>query len=379
MVIHIENWYIFFLAFLASFLPAGTSRSIGFVLTGSIFVFYFCPPAWLMLVGSTSLVLLAFRPILRFVLSNHSTLLLILAILGIYFWDWLYAWEGRLDIIPFAFSAFGINTLRYMHVVAYRRSIIINQDNIWNIIAYLWYPPVMFCGPLERYQEFREYHVNQQPRQWFNGLKLWFYGICKGSIVYIIRMAIVEADIDFDKASATILLLKIYLLGFTLMLSLSSWFDFVRGWSCMMGYPFNTPNFHQVHKVKSVASFWTHYNISLTRWLKRHLFYRSLTQFRARDFAAAVFIYFILIGIMKDMTSGFFLWGLLHGAAVLLNFFYIYLKLKFRWLMVFDTRYFPDIIKIIATHIFVLFSWALWYPDWYEQYARLLGRFGFNF
>ena len=48
---------------------------------------------------------------------------------------------------------------------------------------------------------FREYHVNQQPRQWFNGLKLWFYGICKGSIVYIIRMAIVEADIDFDKAT----------------------------------------------------------------------------------------------------------------------------------------------------------------------------------
>ena len=206
MVIHLENWYIFFLAFLASFLPAGASRSIGFVLTGSVFVFYFCPPAWLMLVGSTSLVLLAFRPIVRFVLSNHSTLLLVLLISVIYFWDWLYAWEGRLDIIPFAFSAFGINTLRYMHVVAYRRSIIINRDDIWNIIAYLWYPPIMFCGPLERYQEFREYHINQQPRQWLTGLKLWIYGILKGSIVYIIRMAIVEADIDFDKASMFLVL-----------------------------------------------------------------------------------------------------------------------------------------------------------------------------
>ena len=55
----------------------------------------------------------------------------------------------------------------------------------------------MFCGPLERYQKFREYHVNPQPRQWLHGLKLWVYGILKGSIVYVIRMAIVEADIDF--------------------------------------------------------------------------------------------------------------------------------------------------------------------------------------
>lgn len=377
MVLHIENWIIFFLVFLASLITHREIRGVAFILAGWGYIYYFYPPSLLILIPCTLLVITFFKHIFTRNFLLHKSLLFLAFLFVILSAEILTLWQGRLDIMPLAFNAFFINTLRYVHVYTCHKYILSEDDNVWTVMAYMWFPPLLFCGPLETFQEFREYHINRKPRMWLSGFKLMLSSLLKAVLVYIVYNSLVLVELDYAVSNLWHLLLRVGSMGFTVMLSLSAWFDLSRGWSHWMGYSFSKPNFHQLHRVKSVASFWTHYNISLSRWLKRHLFYRALTEFRLKDFSIAIVIYFAVIALLKNISTGFLIWGLLHGAAILINFLYIYLKVKFKKLMILDAHYFPNSVKTLVTYFFILFTWSLWYPDWYILYSEIFNRLSF--
>lgn len=377
MALHTENWIIFILVLLVGFLPKKDIRAFGFVVTGWAYIFYFHPPTLLVLLLCSIVLMVLVKSLVDKQIIWIKSALLVIFIAIIISYETLLYWKGRLDIMPLGSTAFLINILRYFHVGWHYKALVAQRESMWNILAYMWFPPLMFCGPLETYQEFREYHINPRPANWATGIKLLIYGLLKAAFVYILYMSLVTINLNHSQAQLWQLLLRLCAMGFTIMFSLSSWFDFSRGWCYIMGYPFASPNFHQVHKVKSVASFWTHYNISLSRWLKRHLFFKALSHFKIKDFLSAIVLYFVVIAVMKSVSTGFLLWGILHGIAVVFNFYYIYLKLKYNWLMILDSRYFPDFIKIILTQTFVLMTWVLWFDDWYILYSEVFAKLGF--
>lgn len=360
-----------------SFVTHKQIRGIAFTIAGWGYIFYFYPPSLLVLIPCTFLVIAYYKHIFSRNFILHKSLLFLTFVIIILLEKNFLLWQGRLDIMPLAFSAFFINTLRYFHVYSCHKYVSSEDSDVWTVLAYMWFPPLLFCGPLETFQEFREYHINRKPRMWLSGFKLMLSSLLKGVMVFVVYNSMVAVELDYATSNFWHLLLRVGSMGFTVMLSLSAWFDLSRGWSHWMGYTFSKPNFHQLHRVKSVASFWTHYNIALSRWLKRHLFYRALIEFRYKDFAVAIIIYFVVIALLKNISTGFLLWGLLHGAAILINFAYIYLKLKFNKLLILDTHYFPNLLKTLITYCFVLSTWSLWYPDWYILYSEIFNKLSF--
>ena len=115
----------------------------------------------------------------------------------------------------------------------------------------------------------------------------------QGAIAEFCAYALTPEMVDFSKISILPLLVYVLGIGWEIHFRLSSYINFVRGFSWLMGYKFEKPNFQSPYSARSVAGFWSRWNMSLSRWTREYLFYGNIEDFSIKR--VTIVLSFILV------------------------------------------------------------------------------------
>jgi alginate O-acetyltransferase complex protein AlgI len=107
----------------------------------------------------------------------------------------------------------------------------------------------------------------------------------------------------------------------------------------MMGLKF-VENFNFPYIAQSIGDFWRRWHISLSSWFRDFVFYpleRRRLKWIGRPLNTLVV--FLLVGLWHGLSSGFIIWGLIHGLALVfestaLGKWFLHLRLPMRRLYV---------------------------------------------
>ena len=118
-------------------------------------------------------------------------------------------------------------------------------------------------------------------------------------------------------------------------------------------------NFAQPYLALTLRDFWRRWHITLAAFLRRHV-YIPLGGNQHRH-ARNILIVFLVLGLWHGATPAFALWGLLHGAYMLLEIRVI-TPWRLRGEAMLPDRWFVRTLRGVqyaATHCFVALSWLL--------------------
>jgi alginate O-acetyltransferase complex protein AlgI len=197
------------------------------------------------------------------------------------------------------------------------------QKNPMDVLLYLSLFPQLIAGPIIRYSQIAEQIKNRRMSVdlFYEGLKRFIFGL--GKKVLIANQIGIVADSIFAMPSENLTapLAWLGISAYTLQL----YFDF-SGYSCMaiglaMLFGFRFPeNFNYPYIAKSVQDFWRRWHISLSSWFRDYL-YIPLGGNRVGRVRACInlLVVFFLCGLWHGASWNFIVWGLFHGAFLVLE------------------------------------------------------------
>jgi alginate O-acetyltransferase complex protein AlgI len=136
------------------------------------------------------------------------------------------------------------------------------------------------------------------------------------------------------------------------------------GMARMFGFPF-PENFNLPYVATSVTDFWRRWHISLTSWFRDYL-YVPLTGNRVWTPAwrvyLSVFAVFFLCGLWHGAKTTFVVWGIVHGAALVVERLFLLRVLE----------RVPRVLRHLYCLTFIVVSWAIFRADDLAQAAGVL-------
>lgn len=258
--------------------------------------------------------------------------------------------------LPIGISFYTFQVLTYIFDV-YREKVKV-QRNFILYATYVTFFPKLVSGPIVAYKDMEaQLELRPMTRVKFGeGAVLFFVGLFKKVLIAdnlgVGFYAITALPLD-DMSTVTAWLGSIL---YTLMLyfDFSSYSDMAIGIAKMFGFDFNK-NFDYPYKSTSITEFWRRWHMSLGAWFRDYLYFplggsRCATVKIIRNLV----IVWLATGIWHGAAWTFIIWGLLHGAAQLLE--------KFPLKKLLDKI--PNGVKWLGTMLVVHFGWVFFFsPD----------------
>ena len=215
----------------------------------------------------------------------------------------------------------------------------IDQLSFWAYLNYQLNLFTLLSGPIQRYQEFREYWVRPRPLL-RNGHEL--RAACLRILVGVVKIAVIgglcltvydRGAAWFQQAAsrpqgpggaATLLRFAamFYLYPAFVYFNFAGYCDVVIGGAALLGLKL-PENFDRPYLARNMIDFWTRWHRTLSFWIRDYLFtptYKAIaTNWPRRAPSLAFLCYFValfLAGVWHGSTWNFALFGLIHGAGV---------------------------------------------------------------
>lgn len=230
---------------------------------------------------------------------------------------------GRLELdifLPVGISFFTFQALSY--TVDVYRGRAAARRNFVDFALFVAFFPQLVAGPIERAERLltaveteRKFDLGIFASAW----PLIITGYLKKLV--IADNVSIYADKVFDLASPNWLLLLAGASAFTLQIyaDFSAYTDIARGTARLFGFEL-MENFNQPYSALTPSDFWRRWHISFSTWIRDYL-YIPLGGSRAKTpaaMAAVVLATFGLSGLWHGAAWHFVLWGLYHGALLLI-------------------------------------------------------------
>ena len=196
-------------------------------------------------------------------------------------------------------------------------------------LNFMLYFPTLISGPIERYESFIRYYERPAPLT-KDVLLQNMHRIANGFIKkFIIADNLYPfttfGNSGFEDLSSPMLWGYVLLQLPVLYLDFSGYCDIVIGISRLMGIPI-IENFDKPYKARNVQEFWARWHISLTSFVKDYVFIpfnRVAMTYLPRKFHVFAihtnsFLTMLIIALWHGTTWGFFVFGLLHGTAIII-------------------------------------------------------------
>lgn len=225
---------------------------------------------------------------------------------------------------------------------------------------YVMFYPQLVAGPIERPQnvlhQFHEKHDFSYTDA-VQGFRLMLWGFFK-KIVIADRIAVIIDPVYNNPAgySATTILICIFLFGYEIYCDFSGYSDIALGSAQVMGYKLMV-NFDHPFKSKSVTEFWRRWHISLSTWFNDYLFNPLVTGLRywgKMGIVVGLFTTFFLSGLWHGAGWKFVIFGLLHGGALIYEYF---TRKKRKKLFSKLPQSVNTGLSKVLTKVYVLFTW----------------------
>jgi alginate O-acetyltransferase complex protein AlgI len=224
-------------------------------------------------------------------------------------------------LLPIGISFYTFHAISY--VVDVYRGHATAQKSPVHAALYLLLFPQLIAGPIIRYRE-----IADQLARRFVGIEDFAWGVRRfvvglGKKVLIANVVAVPADGIFalppNELTAAHAWLGVACYTLQIYFDFSGYSDMAIGLGRMFGFRF-PENFRWPYVADTVQEFWRRWHISLSSWIRDYL-YVPLGGNRvtpARMYRNLVFVFF-LCGLWHGASWNFVIWGLYHGAFLVIE------------------------------------------------------------
>jgi alginate O-acetyltransferase complex protein AlgI len=224
--------------------------------------------------------------------------------------------------LPIAISFLTFHALSYV-IDVYRRQIKPTKSFV-DILLYISFFPHLIAGPIVRANKFlaqAERRGDPADIRLGDSVFLIVGGLFKKVVVANYLSTDFVDGIFRDPAgfSSLDLLLGMYAYALQIYCDFSAYTDIAIGIARLLGYEF-PQNFNQPYRALTLQDFWRRWHMSLSSWLRDYL-YVPLGGGRGGALATYrnIMITMGLGGLWHGANWNFLIWGLLHGAALVIE------------------------------------------------------------
>lgn len=257
--------------------------------------------------------------------------------------------EGWVEVaLPIGISFFSFQSMSYTLDV-YRKTVK-PLEKLSEYLVYILSFPQMIAGPIVRFidveKELRQRTVLDD--DFLNGFYRFALGLTKKVLIANTLASIfpLEGNLDFSSPQAFISILAY---TFQIYFDFSGYSDMAIGLGMMMGFKF-PENFMQPYRAISITDFWRRWHITLSSWMRDYLYIPlggNRVKSNTRLYINLVTV-FAISGIWHGASWNFLLWGLYHGAFLILD--RLFLKNALNKL--------PAALSRVITFAFVVIGWV---------------------
>lgn len=251
--------------------------------------------------------------------------------------------------LPLGISFFTFHGLSYI-IDVYRNGVQAER-NLVTLGLYFSFFPHLIAGPIVRYRDVSQQLIeNRQfnPKEFAKGVVQFTFGLSKKVLIANILGAISDSIFSLPPEKLHISQAWLGLLTYTLQIYLdfSGYSDMAIGLARMFSIRF-LENFNHPYVSRSVREFWKRWHISLSNWFRDYL-YISLGGDRVskRRLYLNLITVFFLCGLWHGASWNFIMWGLYHGAFLILERTTLFAMVLHRIPRVFQHAYALSIISI---------------------------------
>ncbi len=227
--------------------------------------------------------------------------------------------EGR--HLPAGISFFTFQAMSY--IIDVYRNEARPQKNPLNLALYIALFPQLIAGPIVRYQQIADEILTRESRlnDVAEGIKRFIIGLAKK--VLIANTAAAGADLVFDlpanELTTPLAWFGIACYTIQIYFDFSGYSDMAIGLGRIFGFHF-LENFQWPYVARSIQDFWRRWHISLSTWFRDYLYIPlgGNRGSRGRTAFNLVMVFF-LCGLWHGAAWNFALWGLFHGAFLVLE------------------------------------------------------------
>jgi alginate O-acetyltransferase complex protein AlgI len=268
---------------------------------------------WVMALGVTlNIGLLAVYKYANFTIDNLNVLL-----------GWVGAAPLHLDpvALPIGISFFTFQAFSYVIDVQRRDGPV--QKSVLDLGLFVSLYPQLIAGPIVRYHDVAAQIVQRVvTREGFAlGIERFLIGL--GKKMLIANTVAVPADAIFaipaPELTAGLAWLGILCYTLQIYFDFSGYSDMAIGLGHMLGFHF-LENFNYPYISRSMTEFWRRWHISLSTWFRDYLYIPlgGNRLGRGRTYVNLLIVFF-LCGLWHGAAWTFVLWGLFHGAFLVLE------------------------------------------------------------
>jgi alginate O-acetyltransferase complex protein AlgI len=223
--------------------------------------------------------------------------------------------------LPIGISFFTFQALSYV-IDVYRKDTEV-QKNFFKVLLYISFFPQLIAGPIVKYHDISKAlsERTQSFEATSKGLKRFAIGLSKK--VLIANTMGQVADTLFNTDGSRINIISAWIAAVAYMLQIyydfSGYSDMAIGLGKVFGFEF-AENFNHPYGSTSIKEFWRRWHISLSTWFKEYLYIPlgGNRKGRARTSINKIIVFFTT-GLWHGANWTFVIWGLYHGAFLLLE------------------------------------------------------------
>lgn len=227
--------------------------------------------------------------------------------------------------------------------------------------------PQLVAGPIVLHNElipqFRdEKNHRMDPDNLVRGITLFVLGLAKKVLIAdTFGKAVTWGYANIDFATSLDLIIVTFAYTFQIYFDFSGYCDMATGIASM--FNFTLPmNFNSPYKALDINDFWRRWHMTLTRFLRTYIYY-PLGGSRAGEVRTYfnIMAVFLASGIWHGANWTFILWGILHGAACVIE------------RMIHESfRKVPSVIRWLITFLLVDLLWILFRAESIGQCLQII-------
>ena len=277
-------------------------------------------------------------------------------------------------VMPLGISFYCFTAISYVSDVYYGKYE--KENNVFNLILFLTFFPVVISGPIIRYNTFEDYISNKEINvdSISDGLRRFIIGLSK-KVIIANNISFITNSLFKDDCFVSFGISIIALISYAIQLyyDFSGYSDMAIGIGEMIGYKI-PDNFNDPYFSTSISEFWRRWHISLNKWFIDYL-YIPLGGSKKGFIRKLIntMIVFLLSGLWHGSTINFLIWGFIHGLFVCLE---LLLKDKYNSLIdklkINKESIIYKTIQIIYVNIIVLFAYIFFRSDNLIQVKNLI-------
>jgi alginate O-acetyltransferase complex protein AlgI len=223
--------------------------------------------------------------------------------------------------LPLGISFFTFHAISYI-VDVYRRTSDARRNPL-EVVLYFIFFPQLIAGPIIRYKDIAAQLGMRQVtiEDFAYGVRRFVVGLSKKVLIANTLGASVDHVFATQPGTLSLPVAWFAIAAYTLQIyfDFSGYSDMAIGLARMFGFRF-LENFNFPYIATSIQEFWRRWHISLSRWFRDYL-YIPLGGNRAAPWRVYLnlAIVFFLAGLWHGAKWTFVVWGLLHGAFLVLE------------------------------------------------------------